>query len=45
MKQSVQIVGEKSMGIVKENKCDCKVQKIIAAIKMQRRRERTSWNT
>lgn len=44
MVKSVQIVGGKSMDIVKDNKCDRKVQKIIAVIKMQRRREKTSQN-
>lgn len=37
MEKSVQIVGNKSIGIFEDNKYDYKVQKMVAAIKIWRR--------
>lgn len=37
IEKSIQIVGNKSIGIVKDNKFDCNVQKMVAAIKTWRR--------
>lgn len=39
MEKSVQIVGNKSIGIFEDNKC--KVQKMVAAIKIWRRKRKS----